>query len=90
MARKKLRVKRIDFMVTQSNYEKLLILCNEERTLTDVLNDCIQWKYGSIYKPLEKDKKPDPIEVKKLNEMTEEEKEKYELANLNWLEGGNQ
>lgn len=84
MARRKLKVKRIDFMVTQSNYEKLLILCNEERTLTDVLNDCIQWKYGALY---ESKKQEDPIIKKKLDEMTKEEKEKYELANLNWLEG---
>lgn len=87
MARKKLRIKRIDFMVTQSNYEKLLILCNEERTLTDVLNDCIQWKYGALY---ESKKQEDPIIKKKLKEMTEEERELYELANINLYSGDNQ
>lgn len=84
MARKKLNLKRIDFNITETNYKRLLILCNEETTLTDMINQCIEWKYNGIYKKPEGDKRPtDPL----FKNLTPEEQEQIEVANLNWLEG---
>ena len=82
MARKKTNTRRIDFYITETNYKKLLILCNGERTFTDVINESISGRYGVFYKTPQLE---DPL----LSNMSEEEKEKHLVANLNWLGSDN-
>lgn len=80
MTRKKLNLKRIDFNITETNYKRLLILCNEETTLTDMINQCIEWKYNGIYKKPEGNNRPeDPL----LKNLTQEERELIDIANIN-------
>lgn len=75
MARKKLNNKRIDFYISKTNFEKLQLLCNEEKTYTMVINEAIEGRYYKFFKT---------------NELiTQEQKEKIEVANFNWLEGDN-
>ena len=76
MARKKLKTKRMDFHISETNFQKLLLLCNEERTFTEVLNECISGRYKAVFNTNDV--------------ITQEQKQKIEVANLNWLEGDNQ
>lgn len=50
MAKKRIKVKRIHFLLDKIRYEKLLKCAGEYNTLTDILNKSIDGYYYSVYK----------------------------------------
>ena len=66
----------MDFYITKPNFEKLILLCNDEKTYTMIINEAIEGKYFNKYKTNDV--------------ITKEQKEKIDIASYNWLKGDSQ
>ena len=47
--RKKIKRIRIDVLLTEDRYEKLMKICGDFKTITEGIHDSIDWKYGKMF-----------------------------------------
>ena len=83
MAKRKIKTHSFLLKMSNEDYEKLILLCGENYTYTEILLNSLRGNYYNKYKTNELPKKFNA-------NLTTEEREKIELANINWLEGDNQ
>ena len=47
--RKKIRRIRIDVLLTEDRYEKLMKICGDYKTITEGIAQSIDWQYGKLF-----------------------------------------